>query len=312
MMKYELFINKNNYVGIIIFLFILIIIKFIILIYIKEIEKIKVCLCTIGKEENSYIREFVSHYKKYNIDKIFIYDNNDIKGENFQDSINDYISSGFVEVTNIRGKISQQLNIYQKCLDNNRNKFDWLIFYDIDEFIYLKRPKNIKFYLGKTVFNKCQAIQLNMFFHTDNNQLYYKNKTLAERFTEKKKTTKGVLKSILKGGIKIKISCPHILNSDLISCDGFGNYNKNYKDGITSIKPDFYYYYIDHYSFKSTEEFIKKIMRGSAIRGFETEMKYTKISWYFSTNTITKKKIKLIEKYTNLNLSRYSLKIMKT
>ena len=32
-------------------------------------------------------------------------------------------------------------------------------------------------------------------------------------------------------------------------------------------------------------------MRGSAIKGFETEMKYRKISWYFDVNKITKQKI---------------------
>ena len=25
----------------------------------------KICLCTVAKEENKYIREFIDHYKKY-------------------------------------------------------------------------------------------------------------------------------------------------------------------------------------------------------------------------------------------------------
>ena len=40
-------------------------------------SKTKVCLCTFGKQENRYIREFVSYYKKIGIDKIYLlYDNN--------------------------------------------------------------------------------------------------------------------------------------------------------------------------------------------------------------------------------------------
>jgi len=58
----------------------------------------KVCVCAIGKEENKYAREFVEHYKKYGIDKIFIYDNNDSNGENFYGILNDYIKSGFVKI----------------------------------------------------------------------------------------------------------------------------------------------------------------------------------------------------------------------
>ena len=32
---------------------------------INQINNLKVCICTLGKKENKYIREFVSHYKKY-------------------------------------------------------------------------------------------------------------------------------------------------------------------------------------------------------------------------------------------------------
>ena len=33
-------------------------------------NKIKVCICTYGKNENLYIREFIQHYEKYDVDKI--------------------------------------------------------------------------------------------------------------------------------------------------------------------------------------------------------------------------------------------------
>ena len=277
----------------------------------EEVEKLKVCLCTIGKEENLYVREYVEHYKKYNVDKIFIYDNNEINGEKFEDVINDYITSGFVEIINIRGKVSQQIKVYQKCLNKNKKYFDWLIFYDMDEFIYLKDFNNIKYYLKKSEFNKCQAIQLNMYFHTDNNQLFYQNKTLAQRFPEKIQKRNGVLKTIIRGNISKKIYCPHELTKNLSSCDGFGNFNIKNKGIIITNKTDYQYYYIDHYSYKSTEEFINKIMRGSAIKGFEKEMKYRKISWYFGANKITKEKIDLIENLTNLNLSKYRIHLRK-
>ena len=64
------------------------------IIYLKKLKKIKslkVCLCTIGKKENDYVIEFINHYKNYYIDKIFIYDNNDIEGERFESILNNYI-----------------------------------------------------------------------------------------------------------------------------------------------------------------------------------------------------------------------------
>ena len=56
--------------------------------------EIKVCICTIGKDENLYIIEFVEHYLHYGVDKIFLYDNNELNGERFNDILNDYIKIG--------------------------------------------------------------------------------------------------------------------------------------------------------------------------------------------------------------------------
>ena len=64
----------------------------------------RVCLCTLGKEENKYIKEFILHYKNYGVDKIYLYDNNEINGENFEYVIRDFITNEFVEILNWRGK----------------------------------------------------------------------------------------------------------------------------------------------------------------------------------------------------------------
>ena len=53
----------------------------------------KVRLYSPAKKENHYIWEFVEHYKQYNADIIFLYDNNDIGGEHFEIVINNYIES---------------------------------------------------------------------------------------------------------------------------------------------------------------------------------------------------------------------------
>ena len=37
----------------------------------NKIKNTKVCLCTNGKKENLYAREFVQHYINYGVDKIF-------------------------------------------------------------------------------------------------------------------------------------------------------------------------------------------------------------------------------------------------
>ena len=275
------------------------------------INKMKICICTYGKIENRYIREFVQHYKEYGIDKIFLYDNNYINGEKYEEVINDYITKGFVEILNWRGKKFVLRKIMNDCYLRNYLKYDWLMFYEIDEFIHFKNYKNIKYFLNEKKFVGCDLVHLNLLCHTDNNLLYYENKTLRERFPKIVSPNKTLgrrleIKFILKGHIpNIRIDNVHRCNTRLISCNGFGSKHK-YR-GIYSTQPDYYYYYIDHYYSKSTQEFIEKINKGAHIRSIG--YKLHRIDKYFNQNDITKEKIEMIEKGTGFNLSNYKKKL---
>ena len=110
-----------------------------------------ICMCVIAKKENRYVREFIEFYKKMKVDKIFLNDNNDINGERFEEVIQDYINNGFVEIINYRGKISPQLKSYEDCYKNNMGLYDWFIFFDVDEFIYLKNYTDIKTFLKEKI-----------------------------------------------------------------------------------------------------------------------------------------------------------------
>ena len=75
------------------------------------------------------------------------------------------------------------------CYKKNYKKYQWLIFYEIDEFINLHNYINIKYFLNKKKFENWQLIylkarnNLNLICHTDNNLLKYENKSLKERFS---------------------------------------------------------------------------------------------------------------------------------
>ena len=298
-------INKKIYVFPIIFF---------VIYFIKYNKNIKVCICTIGKRENLYAREFVEYYKKLGINKIFIYDNNDKNDESFDMVLQDYIKKKFVEIIDIRGIIAPQKQAIEDCRKKNFKNFDWLMFYDFDEFLFLRNYSNVKDFLKQKKFDKCQTIHLNWLFHTDNNLIYYDNRSLAERFPEidrryvnqKFGGIEGI-KSILRGNIDIEINDIHKLSSKFISCDGFGKIE--HIEGITTNYSDHYYYYIDHYWSKSTEEFVNKLNKGSVTYGYVLEHSLKRISIYFSICDITLEKINYIENKTNLNLSKYRLKL---
>lgn len=292
------------------FLTIIIIIKKNLYILLKKKRNLNICICTLGKSENRYIKEFVEYYEKYGVDKIFLYDNNDLNGERLEDPIYNEINKGFVKLFNRRGKKRDQLKILNHCYKNNYNKYDWIIFYDIDEYINLKNYSNLKDFLNESRFNNCQVIYLNWIIHTDNNLIFYQNKSLHERFPilepnirNKDSNYFSPVKSILKGHIpNIKIEYLHRINKDLKVCNGFGN--KPRLRGPFMLA-DSKYYFIDHFYFKSLEEFTEKLNRGSAKTYKDNEIKYIKISRYLKMNKINIKKINYLEKKCGINLSKF-------
>ena len=274
---------------------------------------LKVCLCTLGKKENRYIREFINYYKRYGVDNIFLYDNNDIDGERFEEEIFDYLKNGYVKLYDYRGKNKPQFEIFTHCYENNNEKYNWLLFYDIDEFINLKNLTSIKEFLSNEIFKKCKLIYLNCIRHTDNDLLLYDNRTLAERFPYINwKSNDFTVKSMVRGKIKnIQFKTSHWLDRNISGCNSIGE--KVIPNKLKKMKninnSDARYYYIDHYCFKSTEEYISKLNRGDAIFGFNYENRKHKINLYFSYNKITMEKINFIEKGTGLNLKEYKLKL---
>ena len=305
--------------------------KIIILIYLvffsKKIEKeigkfsiiknTKVCICTPVKNENRYIKEYVEHYKKYGTDKIFLYDNNDVDGERLETAIGEYIEKGLVEVFDYRGKVGQFYHILNDCYKRNYQIYDWLIYFEVDEFIHLSNYSNIKLYLQRDAFKNCEIIHLNWIYHTDNNLIYYDNRPLHIRFPEVEpnarnnvKNSKNCVKSILRGHIpNIVINCAHKLTKKLKGCNGFGD--PEVIHGIHTLNSDFRFNYIDHYYSKSLKEFVEKLNKGDCLKGQSDLYKIMKIKCYFRKNKLTLEKINFIENHTKLDLTQFKVKLRK-
>ena len=286
-----------------------------------RISNLKVCICTLGKNENRYINEFVEYYKNYGVDKIYLYDNNDINGERFEDVISEYIGTKYVELINWRGVKgnSTYYEIMDSCYQKNHEQYDWLIFYELDEFLYLKNYRNIKSYLISKKFNKCESVQLNWVHMSDNNQIFYENKSLSQRFpvigknVAKNKNNKiCFVKTIIRGHlINVNITHNHLLSKKVKACNGFGKASK--LKGILSLNPDYEYNYIKHYYGKSVQEFVEKIKRGDLLRGNAKDIIEWAIENFFYINNITQSKINYIKENLGqeYNLSKYIEELQK-
>ena len=292
----------------------------------KEYSKkaLNVLLCLIIKNENIYLRQFIDYYFEIGVNKIIILDNNDLNnGEILEEVINDYIVNGFVEIIDIRGKKKYQIKGYTDVYNKYQKNYDWLMFFDIDEYLMIPKYKNIHEFLNENKYYNYDIIHVSWVYFDDNELIFYDNRTLLKRFIRPRhfisKSFNAMnihIKSILRNEL-INFTWegnPHTPSGNFICCDINGIKVKNipflYKNpGILS---NLTVPYIKHFLFKTVEEyFLKKLPRGSAT-GLGAD-KYEKIASkvnFFNNNVYNKEKEKisnfLIKDFLN---KKYKLKL---
>ena len=233
--------------------------------------------------------------------KIIIYDNNEINGEIFFEILKYYIKINFVKIINFRGFKKPQKKAYYHCYNNNKYNYDWIAFYDIDEYLFLLNHTYINDFLSSTNFRKCQSIIINWKYYGDNDKLYYEPKPMKERFIKPIKITKKILKkkyiysgakTIVRGGLLNLIwgHFPHYIKNT-VKCRPNGHILKNYFS-----PPDYSNAFIKHYTTKSTEEYVEKLNKGDVYENYNKKYVISKIKhYYFLFNKFTNEKIELIK-----------------
>ena len=273
--------------------------------------ELKVALCCIGRLENKYIREYASYYEKIGFDKIFLYDNNMEDEERFEDVIGDYIENGFVDVIDYRGKDKAQLSAYQDCYDKYSNKYDWIGFFDIDEFFtFINRKPDIKEYLSDDRFKDYDMIHMNWLCYGDNDLVRYEDKPVTKRFVhpitpfDSKRTydfpENNHIKTLIRGGLNnVRWSkTPHTPICDGIKCcNGAGeecNPNSpfnNYEYSTVCLR---------HYQTKTIEEFYtNKVKRGYPDGNKSFFDTHSWVTNFFKSNKSTPEKLAYINEISD-------------
>ena len=206
----------------------------------KKLEK-GVAVCTIIKSENSYIKEFIEYYKKLGVKKIFIYDNYDNRDESYRNIFISYLKSGFLEIENIKGRKILPKKVFYNCFTKYKNKYDWVLFIDIDKFLYINNNQTLDNLLLESRYEYCQVIKINCLYYGDN-----ENKEINENVNSKIISTK----------VNHHLEDINMKNT----CDIFGKpvyYKKNII--YTSIHK---FIYLKHYKSKIEENYGNDIFRG--------------------------------------------------
>ena len=304
-------INSKNFIKFVLFII------FNIIIYISfflKFNNLKIALCTMGRKENLYVKEFISYYIKLGINKIFIYDDNELNDEKIKNVINPF--NNFIQVyENIKNKIKNQPEAFNDCYKNNKNKFNWFLMVDMDEYLVIVN-NTLKNYLLNPIFNKCDFIKFHWVIPSDNNLIYYDNRSLFERFKGPYKKSI-FIKSLIRGNInnlKYQIHSPSFSPHRNTTCNNIGKIITYKNINFQTIYPiNIEKAYIIHYRYKSTEEFINKIKRGYS-DWFKDNAKswlFKRIRHYIRDNIMTKRKINYLEKELNINLTKCKKRLKK-
>ena len=279
----------------------------------------KTLLCAIGRLENDYIREWVEYYKKLGFTNICLFDNNKTGEQDFRTEIQSFIDDGFVILKDYRNKEVCQLEAYTECYNTYGDSYDWIAFFDCDEFLTLVKNKTIEEYLSRLIFKNIDMIHINWMNYTDNGLVKMDNRPVLERFTtpcpydykcEYTIPENYHIKTLMRGGLgKIEWKGnPHTPGIKGLKCvDGGGRTTQSHSPFAVYTYTDAY---IKHFTTKTAEEYANKLLRGFPDQQFEFHKQRWKMllnTIFFRTNEVTQEKIDLFKEKLGIDMS-YLLK----
>jgi hypothetical protein len=204
----------------------------------------KVALTCIAKAEDNYIDEWIDYHLKLGFDDIYVYQNNwyfNVKKSNvYSIEINGY---------------AKQEEAYNHFLKTYKDDYDWVAFFDIDEFLVLKQHKDIKQFLLD--YNGYKSVGINWVFFGDNGLEFCGDYSVLNRFIKRQIGVDKHVKSIVKMNSDIIYAAHAPINVDSVDTNYNtfnGPFNPNGDDKIAQL---------NHYFCKTKEEWVLKKNRGS-------------------------------------------------
>ena len=273
----------------------------------------KVAVVVGIKQDYQYLEEYVNHYLSIGVDKIIMFDNNDACDEKPVYILDKYKDN--IIYIDKRGdqSPSRQWTYYSEALCVYKRYFDWMCFFDNDEFLFLNKHKTIKQWLSMPFFKDVDCIHVNWKMYGDNGRLHPDfNMSTFEQFTNPCPLDhESVYPFPQNNHIKSIVHCtdkpiyfkhPHVCFSpfeELVAVNASG---KRCDPNSPFCPYDYEYAELRHYQLRSTEEFCRKRL-GRGRQRFDGSIVIPKqeIEWYFMYNEWTPEKQKLIEEYCKEN-----------
>lgn len=129
------------------------------------------CICAIAKAENDYINDWVNYYLKLGVSCISIFDNNDTSAEWIGNRIDSKLINTRVKIIPAHHLTAGfQVNVYTLFYNKANIYFDWIGFFDIDEFIVLPKHNTVTDFLS-TIRSDINVLRLNWQIYGDDGMI---------------------------------------------------------------------------------------------------------------------------------------------
>jgi hypothetical protein len=203
----------------------------------------KVALVCVAKWEDYYLKEWLDYNEKLGFDKVIMYQN-EWRTELEHPILEKRISDGR----------SIQVPTYNHFLNTER-EYDWVAFFDCDEFLVLKKHNNIKELIEEYA-NKTSVIGLNWIFYGNLGKVSREGDSLIKQFPMRNDKTDQHIKVIVNKRTSQTMQLPHNTLGPAMDTNGKifqGPFNPG---GPMDVA------YINHYHNKTKEDWELRCKRG--------------------------------------------------
>ena len=250
--------------------------------YIGTVEgKYYISICLIVRDDHEYIEEWIDYHRMLGIEHFYITDN--LSSPPLEKTLRKYIEEGVVTYQ-YDTRVKPQIKVYNECMEMYGDENKWIAFIDSDEFLVLKKHRNISDFMNN--YEEYGALSVCWYLFGSNGHIK-KQKSIINSYT-KRSWRSDAYKTIVQPKTVIKYSIHNVekhkegyYTVDEQKCRVSGALVKNESTE---------YIQLNHYVLRSLEDFEEKRKRGGGTNPNGKNMSYfdtvNKISVICDTNII--------------------------
>lgn len=213
-------------------------------------------LCAIAKDETPFLREWIAYHFLIGFERIFIYDND--SAVPVRDVVPDFYDAGLVDTYTIQGK-GRQLTAYNHCLRQHGPECEWMAFLDLDEFLVLTRERDARTLMAD--FEDYAGLAVTMSTFGSDGHLGRPPGLVMENYRRCLNDDVNVKCVVRPARVTMPLSPHHFIFADsgyAVTPDGLPAAGGHAPPCAGRVR-------VNHYSFRSQQDYEEKISRGDAI-----------------------------------------------